>query len=148
MKGPSPDMIREHVRKGHPYTLIARGQSLFPLIIPGSRLEIRWQEPFELKPGTLIVYERNGQLVCHLLQAVEGKGQSMVLRTQGLYAKDPPVPASMMVGVVGKVIIGPIELNTWRMSWVLWGLSLAPAVMAIQISRYLFSRLMHRRARE
>jgi hypothetical protein len=82
------------------------GRSMTPGILPGSRLRLRCR-PWEMQPGEVIAYRREGVLVVHrLLQSgdgTEGEGRHLLFQGDANEEPDPPVGPECVVGLVVEV---------------------------------------------
>lgn len=80
------------------------GMSMFPVLLPGDKVQIH-RIPFEeMKPGQVLVFESNGQWVAHRLIAKDSENRQLITKGDGLKWLDNKVPAEMAKGVISKVI--------------------------------------------
>jgi hypothetical protein len=144
MNGPTPDMVREQLGKGLRLRLRLRGRSMLPVVPPGCSLTIRQAGAPDLVPGALVVFEREGRMICHRVEAVAGSWPGAVLRTRGAFLRDDdePVAASSLVGVVEAVAAGPFEIPVPGSLWDAWTLATRPATAAVQAGASIARRLL------
>jgi len=117
------DMVREHLRKGHPISLRVGGLSMLPLIPPGVTLTIRPLAPGEVPaPGTIVALFLQGHLACHLLREWRETPGGRQFRTAGLLPDrpDPWLPASDLLGVVHELRVGSRVIPLAGRSFGVW----------------------------
>jgi len=80
------------------------GMSMFPVLLPGDKVQVH-RIPFEeLKPGQVLVFESNGQWVAHRLISKDNHNRQLITKGDGLKWLDNNVPEEMAKGVITKVI--------------------------------------------
>jgi len=80
------------------------GMSMFPVLLPGDKVQVH-RIPFEkLKPGQVLVFESNNQWVAHRLISKDNHNRELITKGDGLNWLDNNVPAEKAKGVVTKVI--------------------------------------------
>ena len=72
--------------------------SMAPLVRTGDRLYLTRTALADVRPGQLIAYRRDGQLVVH--RVLSRDATSLVTKGDGLSRRDAPVPVSDFVGRV------------------------------------------------
>jgi signal peptidase I len=78
----------------------ARGGSMFPLISAGDMITVRQERSYSV--GEVVVFKRNGALLCHrLVKLFESGGiRCAVTRGDSLLLPDKPVPVDRILGKV------------------------------------------------
>jgi signal peptidase I len=86
-----------------------RGLSMFPLISTGDKITIHPEKDYEM--GELIVFKRDGQMVCHRLVKVFEKDDVRYYQTRGdsFFGLDEPVTADQILGTVTKIDRGKVS---------------------------------------
>jgi len=80
--------------------LTAEGTSMEPLIRKGDRIRFRMDPPAGIEPGGLIVFIRDGALICHrLLEWREESGSRFALQAGDAISEPSAVPEQDVVGV-------------------------------------------------
>lgn len=100
------DLLASVVRDAGRASLRVTGLSMLPAIRPGDVLSIERVElsdggADELRPGQIILYNRNGRLTAHRI--VSRSGGYLVTRGDRLPTCDPPVRASEVIGRVAGI---------------------------------------------
>jgi hypothetical protein len=91
--------------------LIAQGTSMIPALWPGDTLLVRQADVEQVSPGDILLCRWAGGLRIHRLLAKVGRSGATLLVTRGdaLSGKDPPVPASDLLGRVSAVVSGQVH---------------------------------------
>jgi hypothetical protein len=76
------------------------GQSMLPLIGPGSELQVVPLEGAPISRGMLVAYPQDGRLVIHRVIACEPGSGLIVTKGDALAAPDPPLPLGRVAGRV------------------------------------------------
>jgi signal peptidase I len=78
------------------------GTSMVPSILPGDVIFVRHAGLFEMSPGEIVLYSREGRLFAHRVVTRAGSPERPFLITRGdrLYHTDPPVSSSELLGRV------------------------------------------------
>lgn len=78
------------------------GTSMVPSILPGDVISVRHAGPFEVSPGEIVLYAREGRLFAHRVVTRAGSPERPFLITRGdrHYHTDPPVYSSELLGQV------------------------------------------------
>jgi hypothetical protein len=98
-KGISEDLLGG----GTDVRIITRGLSMFPLIYTGDRITVSPEKSPSI--GDLMVFKRNGQMVCHRLVRVFEKDGMKYYRTRGdsFFNFDEPVTLDQILGKVIRI---------------------------------------------
>ena len=99
LKGISEDLLGG----GTDVRIITRGLSMFPLISTGDRITVSPEKSPSI--GDLMVFKRNGQMVCHRLVRVFEKDGMKYYRTRGdsFFNFDEPVTLDQILGKVIRI---------------------------------------------
>lgn len=95
-------LLKEVLQRFGRARLRVHGTSMLPALWPGDVIEIVVAEVSALRPGDLLLVERDARLFCHrFLGCVEHSGR-FLLRTKGdlLGREDPPVAPEAVLGRV------------------------------------------------
>src|SRR5574340_340831 len=94
------EVSKELLNDGYNVRLRTCGPSMFPLIQTGDRITISPEEYFRI--GSLIVFIRDEQMVCHRLLRVFEKGGVKYFQTRGdaFFCLDEPLTADQILGTV------------------------------------------------
>lgn len=100
------------------------GMSMFPILMPRDTVQIKRLSFEEIKPGQLLVFERNGQWVAHRLIKKDTQSSILITRGDGLPYIDDPVEVASAKGIITKVIKtrSPFawSINTWIDGFLVW----------------------------
>jgi len=66
-----------------PDSVRSSGRSMRPLIVDGSRIDLRPASCASVLPGDIIVFRLDGRLVAHRLIGTRRDGESILLRQKG-----------------------------------------------------------------
>jgi signal peptidase I len=93
----------ELLRNGVNVRIATRGSSMFPLIRTGDRITI--SPDTDMKIGDLVVFRRNGAMVCHRLVKIFEKEGTTHYQTRGdtVWGLDDPVLRHELLGKVIKI---------------------------------------------
>jgi signal peptidase I len=99
IKGVSEELLND----GFNVRISTRGPSMFPLIQTGDRITITPGNCFGV--GDIIVFKREGQMICHRLVEVFEKGGIKYYQTRGdsFFSLDEPVTSDQVLGKVLKI---------------------------------------------
>ncbi len=95
------DLVVKLVRSAGSASLKVNGLSMMPAIWPGDVLSVRRQAPGELRPGQILLFQRDGRLTAHRLIRIEG--DRLITRGDALSWFDQPVNAAEVVGQVAGI---------------------------------------------
>jgi signal peptidase I len=81
------------------------GTSMVPSILPGDVISVRHAGLFEMSPGEIVLYSREGRLFAHRVMSRAGTQDDPRLITRGdrLSHNDPPVSSSELLGRVTSI---------------------------------------------
>jgi signal peptidase I len=99
------DLAGDVVRTFGDVRLRVYGTSMVPSILPGDVISVRHAGPFEISPGEIVLYSREGRLFAHRVVAHAGSHGDPRLITRGdrLSHNDPPVSSSELLGRVTSI---------------------------------------------
>lgn len=80
------------------------GMSMFPILMPRDSVQIRRITFDEMKPGQVLVFEREGQWIAHRLIKKDFQTGLLITRGDGLPYHDEPITANNIKGIIIKVI--------------------------------------------
>lgn len=127
-------LLREWLESGETAWLHVTGDSMRPLLPPGSRIQLSRVSDRALRRGAMIVYEIEDRLVCHRLLVRRGAGPAvrLVARGDAWRAVNAWVGGPDVVGVVVAVDRRDrvVRLDTPRRRRAAAGLALGSLVVA------------------
>ena len=92
------ELVHDVARSAGEVRLKAGGASMLPAIWPGDLITVRRRDLPELKPGQIVLYNRDGKLTAHRIQQLFG--DHLITRGDSVPCFDPPVQADEIVGQV------------------------------------------------
>jgi len=96
--------IDQLLADGQTVQVPVHGMSMFPILMPRDTVQIRRFSFKEMKPGQVLVFEREGQWVAHRLIKKDTQNSLLVTRGDGLPYIDEPVDVASAKGIITKVI--------------------------------------------
>ena len=113
------DVLLERTR------ITVAGWSMYPALKRGDRISVESLKDAPPTPGEIVVFQRDGQWVCHRVLRVELSVHPPQLTTQGdaVTAPDDPVPLAHVIGRVVAVEprrVQPWWLEPWVVGWWRW----------------------------
>lgn len=96
------ELIADVVRSFGEARLRVTGSSMVPAVWPGDILTVRHRDTAELRPGHIVLYRRQGQLVAHRITCI--CHNSLTTRGDSLPFDDPSISESEIVGQVVSVV--------------------------------------------
>ncbi|HEX9104190.1 MAG TPA: S24/S26 family peptidase [Polyangia bacterium] len=93
-----PRLAAELLRAGRTVEVPLGGGSMRPLLVPGDLLRVRPARAADVQPGDVVLFEFEGDLVCHRL--VHASGGRVLTRGDDSPDYDPPLPADAIIGRV------------------------------------------------
>ena len=99
------DLAGEVVRTFGEVRLRVFGTSMVPSILPGDLISVERTDLFEISPGEIVLYLRDGRLFVHRVVAHAGSQDAPRLITRGdrLSCNDPLVSSSELLGRVTSI---------------------------------------------
>jgi signal peptidase I len=99
IKGMTENLLND----GIDVRISTRGPSMFPLISTGDKITIHFEKDYEM--GELIVFKRDGQMVCHRLVNIFEQDGKRYYQTRGdsFFGLDEPVTSGQILGKVIKI---------------------------------------------
>jgi signal peptidase I len=94
----APALMREAIERFGTARMRAYGGSMAPAIQPGDLLHIERARPRDLRPGDVILFERDGRLFAH--RVVRWHRRRLITRGDAHFRSDPPIDADQIVGIV------------------------------------------------
>lgn len=92
------------------------GTSMAPAVRPGDLLSVEATEPYQVCPGEIVVFAREGRLIAHRMVArtEDVTGSYLVTRGDRVRRNDPPVSSAELVGRVTGIERGgtPVHPDT------------------------------------
>jgi signal peptidase I len=79
------------------------GMSMFPILMPGDKVQVRRVGVQDMRVGQVLVFENQGQWVAHRLIAKQEDGK-LITKGDGQPWKDNPVAPESAKGIIIKVI--------------------------------------------
>ena len=84
--------------------MIAKGDSMLPTLIDGEYYRIEPIENGEIFPKDIIVFNKDGMIICHrVLQVIHTKSGKVFIKTKGDNCPRPDNFAITIDAVIGKV---------------------------------------------
>jgi signal peptidase I len=90
--------------QGQTVQVPVHGMSMFPILMPNDKVQIKRVGWNDLNPGQVLVFESEGQWIAHRLISVNQQKKSLLTRGDGLPVPDKPVMAESVKGVIVKII--------------------------------------------
>jgi hypothetical protein len=99
--------------------LAVTGTSMLSSIWPGDIVEVRRQSVAEIRPGEVVLFERDGRLLAHrVVEKVGGpEGTLLVTRGDGLRETDSPVSPEELLGRVTAILRGGRRIEPRLTPW-------------------------------
>jgi signal peptidase I len=91
------------------------GASMLPSVWPGDVAVVWRANPADLRPGHIVLYLRQGELIAHRVTSVYR--DRLITRGDILPQYDPPIDASNIVGQVVCILRNGRSLNPEQSSW-------------------------------
>ncbi|MGQ1888873.1 S24/S26 family peptidase [Thermophagus sp. OGC60D27] len=118
------EWIDQLLEEGKTVQVTVQGMSMFPILLPGDSVQIRRIGFDEMRPGQVLIFEREGQWIAHRLMVKEEKSQYLTTRGDGLPRQDHPIPATQVKGMITGVVRSrsPFarSINTSADRWMVW----------------------------
>jgi signal peptidase I len=100
------------------------GMSMFPVLMPGDKVQIKRVSFNDMTRGQVLVFESDGQWVAHRLISKDRDNHQLVTKGDGLAWNDKPIPAEKIKGAITKIIKtrSPLAwtLNTGIDKFMIW----------------------------
>jgi signal peptidase I len=96
--------IDQLLADGQTVQVPVHGMSMFPVLMPRDKVQIRRVTFEEMKRGQVLVFERDGQWVAHRLIKKNAENFTLITSGDGLPYNDAPVTAASAIGIITKVI--------------------------------------------
>lgn len=96
------ELVAEVARRFGEVRLKVTGASMLPCVRPSDVLIVRYANSWHLRPGHIVLYHRQGELVAH--RVIASRRDQLITRGDMLPQSDPPVEASDIVGRVVCII--------------------------------------------
>jgi hypothetical protein len=95
----APALMREAIERFGAARLRAFGGSMAPAIRPGDLLHVQWRPAAAIRPGDVVLFERDGRLFAHRVVRCRGNGTIQTRGDSHLHS-DPPLATRQVLGVV------------------------------------------------
>ena len=110
------ELVAEMADRFGKVCLKVTGASMIPAVWPGDVLTIhRCRDKAELKPGQIVLYKREGNLVAHRIICV--RGDLLTTRGDSRQYDDPPIRESDIVGHVVRVMRNGRRVSLRQSLW-------------------------------
>ena len=96
--------IDQLLADGNTVKVPVHGMSMFPVLMPGDKVEIRRIPIEKMQAGQVLVFEANGQWVAHRLIIKDEINGLLTTKGDGLPGKDKIVRAEQARGIITKII--------------------------------------------
>jgi signal peptidase I len=96
--------IDQLLAEGKTVQIPVHGMSMFPVLMPGDKVQIRRVSFNEMTRGQVLVFESEGQWVAHRLISKNIANHQLITKGDGLAWNDRPIPAEKIKGVITKII--------------------------------------------
>lgn len=102
------ELLRDVVERFGRARLRLTGTSMLPELWPGDEVEVVAADPGQLRPGDVVLIEREGRPFCHRLVRLDERDGELFLVTRGdsLDRNDPLVSSHALLG---RVVQGPAK---------------------------------------
>jgi hypothetical protein len=132
------EVLGSLLEDGHVIDLPVFGLSMFPSLLPGSVVRVVSVTPEMLKPGDIVFFERNGQLVLH--RFIKRVGRFIQCKGDSLMQYDDPVDVVKVRGKMIALVVGARQRSVDKPVAKLYSQFI---VFLAPVSGYLFFHLSH-----
>ena len=109
---------------GKTVQVAVHGMSMFPLLLPGDKVQIRKSEFEQIRPGQVVVFEKEGNWIAHRVMVKDKKQSNLITHGDGLPRNDEPISFQNVKGTILKVVKSrsPFSrtINTFVDRWMVW----------------------------
>ncbi len=96
--------IDQLLAQGHTVQVPVHGMSMFPILMPGDKVQIKQVTFDQMKPGQVLIFECGGQWIAHRLIKKDPQTGCLITRGDARLHNDEQVAAISVKGIITKVI--------------------------------------------